>query len=178
VAIDRVLGSVAVGPFDFEALMSGQFSTDIRLRNFELWQLGLLGLAIRDLCLGRIRIGYGKSRGFGSVSAKLDRLELRSIADGGLTSSDGNLMVKGIGAMMSDEERKKYGIDNEETNPVNVQTNAKLIDDFIGSSIVFERTADSADWCAAEASLLFSQCVKNAWVAYKNAHPANGGENG
>jgi len=173
VAIDRVLGSVA-GLFDFEALMSGEFETQIRVRNFELWQLGLLGLAVRDLCLGRIKVGYGKSRGFGSVSARLDKLELRSTAGGRLELNDGKLSVKGIGALLGDEA-KSYGIDEDaERNPINIETSLKLVDDLIGSSIIFERKADSTDWCAPEAASLLSQCVKSAWNAYVEAHKAGG----
>lgn len=177
VAIDRVLGSVAVGPFDFEALMSGEFETQIRLRNFELWQLGLLGLVVRDLCLGRIKVGYGKSRGFGSVSARLEKLELRSIAEGGLEWKDGKLRIKGIGALLGDEAAS-YGITEEaEHNPIVIESSLKPIDDLLGSSIVFERKADSSDWCAPEAGSLFSQCVRSAWNAYVKSHKV-GGQNG
>jgi CRISPR/Cas system CSM-associated protein Csm3 (group 7 of RAMP superfamily) len=37
VAIDRILGSVAHGPFDFEVVTQTQFETSVHLRNFELW---------------------------------------------------------------------------------------------------------------------------------------------
>jgi CRISPR/Cas system CSM-associated protein Csm3 (group 7 of RAMP superfamily) len=177
VAIDRVLGSVAVGPFDFEALVSGQFETTIRLRNFELWQLGLLGLAIRDLCLGRVRIGYGKSRGFGSISARLDKLELRSIAANGLVNQDGELLIRGIGALLG-EEAQGYGIGDDEKEPASVTTSLKAIDDLLGASIIFERQADSKTWCAPEAEMLFTNCVKMAWKKYAESHPARGGYHG
>ncbi|MCG3144836.1 MAG: hypothetical protein HONDAALG_02309 [Gammaproteobacteria bacterium] len=167
VAIDRVLGSVAVGPFDFEALTEGEFATTIRLRNFELWQLGLLGLAVRDLCLGRVRVGYGKSRGFGSVSARLDKLELRSIAAGGLALGDGELSVKGIGALLDDEERKSYGITSEaETKPVSVAANPEQSDEVLGSSVLFKRESNSADWFAPGVDALLGECVKTAWNSF------------
>lgn len=177
VAIDRVLGSVAVGPFDFEALVQGEFATEIRLRNFELWQLGLLGLALRDLCLGRVRVGYGKSRGFGSVAAKLDRLELRSIVASGLSWQDGHLLVSGIGALLGDE-REKYGIKDAELKPAGIATNLKLIDDLLGASIIFERQTDAPNWCAPAAEALFTECVKSAWRSYVAEHPARGGQPG
>lgn len=174
VAIDRVLGSVAVGPFDFEALMSGEFNTQIRVRNFELWQLGLLGLAVRDLCSGRIKVGYSKSRGFGSVSARLEKLELRSVSEEGLKCENGKLSIKGIGALLGDEAAH-YGIDDDaERHPVVIETSLKPVDDLLGSSIIFERKADSTDWCAPEAASLFSQCVKSAWNAYVKTHKGEG----
>jgi CRISPR-associated protein Csm3 len=178
VAIDRVLGSVAVGPFDFEALMSGEFTTEIRLRNFELWQLGLLGLSIRDFCLGRIRLGYGKSRGFGNVLAMLDKLELRSIADKGLDTSNGSLIIKGIGALLKNEERDEYGIKETSESLVSIATNNKLVDDFIGTSIVMERSADARDWCAPESMDLVGKCVREPWAAYRRQNPTTGGQNG
>ena len=58
VAIDRILGSVAQGPFDFEVVTTATFKTSIHLRNFELWQLGLLALVLRDLEEGLIPIWF------------------------------------------------------------------------------------------------------------------------
>ena len=176
VAIDRVLGSVAAGPFDFEALTNGEFRTHIRLRNFELWQLGLLGLAVRDLCLGRVRVGYGKSRGFGSVSATLDKLELRSIAADGLSASNGNLSVKGIGALLSEEERVWYGIGDPEKEVISIATNVTMVDDLIATSAVFERSPEAVEWFAEGVDALLSGCVKSAWNSYVQTHQASGGQ--
>ncbi|HIE52051.1 MAG TPA: hypothetical protein EYP85_09855, partial [Armatimonadetes bacterium] len=70
VAIDRVLGSSAKGAlFAVEVVTGGCFPTQITLENFELWQLGLLALALRDLEAGQIPMGYGKSRGMGNLGA-------------------------------------------------------------------------------------------------------------
>jgi CRISPR-associated protein Csm3 len=177
VAIDRVLGSVAAGPFDFEALMGGEFTAHIQVSNYELWQLGLLGLTIRDLCLGRIRLGFGKSRGFGSVTAKLNKLELRSLADKGLEAQDGKIGVKGIGALLGESDRECYGIGEQEKVPVLIDSNANLSEDLIGSSILFQRSADSQEWSPPEAVTLFTDCVRNAWGSYKDANQIAGGRN-
>jgi CRISPR-associated RAMP protein (TIGR02581 family) len=77
VAIDRVFGSVAVGPFQMEVLTEGAFRTEIALHNFTIAQLGLLALALRDLKLGRVGIGFGKSRGLGRVTLSYDRVALQ-----------------------------------------------------------------------------------------------------
>lgn len=176
VAIDRVLGSVAVGPFDFEALIRGEFTTHIRLHNFELWQLGLLGLAVRDLCLGRIRVGYGKSRGFGSVSAKLSRLELRSTDSGGLNAAAGRLTVKGIGALICEEERGRYGVD--ESEPISIATSVTPVADWLATSAIFERSPDATDWFPPAVDALLGQCIKSAWKRYTVTHQVNGGQHG
>jgi CRISPR-associated RAMP protein (TIGR02581 family) len=71
VAIDRVTGAAVGGAlFNFEVCTSGVFSTKIHLKNFSLAQLGLLGLVLRDLNDGWFGIGFGKSRGLGTVSVE------------------------------------------------------------------------------------------------------------
>ena len=47
------------------------FLFDVVLRNFELAQLGLVWLALRDLMRGELRLGSGKSRGFGRARGDL-----------------------------------------------------------------------------------------------------------
>jgi CRISPR/Cas system CSM-associated protein Csm3 (group 7 of RAMP superfamily) len=70
VAIDRVFGSVAVGPFNYEVCTSGCFQTKIHLKNFTLSQISLLGLVLRDLNEGWFGLGFAKSRGLGLVSVE------------------------------------------------------------------------------------------------------------
>jgi CRISPR-associated RAMP protein (TIGR02581 family) len=72
VAIDRVFGSVAVGPFNYQVCTAGEFKTRIHLKNFSLAQLGLIGLVLRDLNDGWFGIGFAKSRGLGTVEVKLN----------------------------------------------------------------------------------------------------------
>lgn len=78
VAIDRVFGSVAgKALFQLEVCTAGQFKTRLQVQNFTLAQLGLLALALRDLKLGRVGVGFGKSRGLGRVTARFDKLTVR-----------------------------------------------------------------------------------------------------
>jgi CRISPR/Cas system CSM-associated protein Csm3 (group 7 of RAMP superfamily) len=76
VAIDRVSGAVAVGPFQLEVVTRGMFQTQLTVRNFQLWQVGLLALALRDMGAGRVPIGFAKSRGLGRVSLTYRKLEI------------------------------------------------------------------------------------------------------
>jgi CRISPR-associated RAMP protein (TIGR02581 family) len=69
VAIDRISGAVAAGPFNYEVVTGGAFQTNLSLRNFQLWQVGLVAMALRDLSEGRLPLGSGRSKGFGGVSA-------------------------------------------------------------------------------------------------------------
>jgi CRISPR/Cas system CSM-associated protein Csm3 (group 7 of RAMP superfamily) len=73
VAIDRVFGSVAVGPFNYQVCTSGEFKTKIHLKNFSLGQLGLIGLVLRDLNDGWFGIGFAKSRGLGTVEVRYEK---------------------------------------------------------------------------------------------------------
>jgi len=71
ISIDRKTGGVKEGPFKLHTVKPNKFATKIYIRNFELWQIGLLGLALRDLHDGHIRIGFAKSRGLGKVKANI-----------------------------------------------------------------------------------------------------------
>jgi CRISPR-associated RAMP protein (TIGR02581 family) len=76
VAIDRLVGGVANGPFSMEIVTRGVFKTTLILENFELWQVGLLAIALRDLGTGLCPIGFGKTRGFGLLKVEFEQLEV------------------------------------------------------------------------------------------------------
>src|SRR5581483_5893195 len=65
VGIDRLTGGASHGAkFELEVVSTGAiFETDIHLRNFEIWQLGMLFVVLQDLEDELIRIGSGRSRG-------------------------------------------------------------------------------------------------------------------
>jgi CRISPR/Cas system CSM-associated protein Csm3 (group 7 of RAMP superfamily) len=74
VAIDRISGAVAVGPFQLEVVTRGVFRASLTLRNFQLWQIGLLAVALRDMSDGRVPLGFAKSRGLGQVKLEYEGL--------------------------------------------------------------------------------------------------------
>jgi CRISPR-associated RAMP protein (TIGR02581 family) len=83
VGIDRFTGGTAHGAkFDLLAVTNATFKADIRLVNFELWQVGLLAMALVDLRDGLVRIGSGKSRGLGKVAATINHFEARYLVQG------------------------------------------------------------------------------------------------
>jgi CRISPR/Cas system CSM-associated protein Csm3 (group 7 of RAMP superfamily) len=104
VAIDRVFGSVAVGPFQMEVVTAGEFKTKIAIRNFTIAQLGLLALALRDLRLGRVGVGFGKSRGLGHVTASFEEFVVRYTRP----PSEVNRLA-GVARLLGEEEAKEYG---------------------------------------------------------------------
>ncbi|ACX52120.1 protein of unknown function DUF324 [Ammonifex degensii KC4] len=101
VAIDRVTGAVAKGPFEMEVVTDGSFRGTITLRNFTLGQFGLLSAALLDIGEGLVPIGFGKSRGLGRV-----RLEVKRLAIYTLRSPEGALW--GVGALCEEEVRKEF----------------------------------------------------------------------
>ena len=117
VAIDRLSGGVAVGPFDMEVALEGEFETTLRLHNFELWQVGLIGLVLRDLKLGQVRIGFGKSRGLGLVSLSLDKLEIAYPAQFDPAGREFDKRLYGVGALVTAEVADAYGYRPDDTLP-------------------------------------------------------------
>lgn len=116
VAIDRVFGSVAVGPFNYEVATKAVFTCEIHLRNFTAAQLGLLALALRDLEQQRVGVGFAKSRGLGRVKAAVNKVNFRYPAcslNGSLTllgrdkPNTAPNVLAGAGAFEPDE---KYGL--------------------------------------------------------------------
>ena len=111
VAIDRVSGAVAVGPFNLEVVTQGAFFGSLTLHNFELWQLGLLAIVLRDLGNGLVPIGFAKSRGLGQVSVTLQRAE---VAYPGRFSANSNgrhldQELYGVTGFLDDTEAGQYG---------------------------------------------------------------------
>ena len=73
IGIDRLTGGASHGAkFELEVVSSGvAFETDIHLRNYEVWQLGMLFAVLQDMEDELIRVGSGRSRGLGKVKAEI-----------------------------------------------------------------------------------------------------------
>jgi CRISPR/Cas system CSM-associated protein Csm3 (group 7 of RAMP superfamily) len=134
VAIDRVFGSVAVGPFNYQVCTAGEFKTKIHLKNFTLAQLGLIGLVLRDLNDGWFGLGFAKSRGLGTVEVKLNKAvvqypgcilseDKQEICAFGTNKKWRNTYLLGVGEFLSENDSKLYDFpskDNQDT-PVAAQ---------------------------------------------------------
>lgn len=107
VGIDRFTGGAASGAkFDLEVVSSGvTFETGIYLRNFEVWQLGMLMLVVQDLEDGLIRIGSGRSRGLGNIKGEISDFEM-SINYLGVVNSKPANSVWGLGKFL---DNNSYG---------------------------------------------------------------------
>src|SRR6266699_2621539 len=89
IAIDRLTGGVSGNAkFDLEVVTEvTTFTTDIHLRNFEIWQLGMLFVVFQDMQDELIRIGSGRSRGLGKVKASISEQDEGSHQGGALLSA-------------------------------------------------------------------------------------------
>lgn len=125
VAIDRIYGSVAFGPFNYETVVSGAFATRIDFKNLTLAQLALLGLALRDLDEGRVGIGFGKSRGLGRVKITFDSLRICyptcELNNGTLRLLNGREVapaskLAGLGALCADDRYRDYALPPREVD--------------------------------------------------------------
>lgn len=118
VAIDRIFGSVAVGPFNYQVCTAGEFHTKIHLKNFSLAQLGLIGLVLRDLNDGWFGLGFAKSRGLGTVQVNLNSAVVQypgcEVRDGQICTLGGqqkgsHTTLLGAGEFLTDGEAADYG---------------------------------------------------------------------
>jgi hypothetical protein len=138
VAIDRVFGSVAVGPFNYQVCTAGEFKTKIHLKNFTLAQLGLIGLVLRDLNDGWFGLGFAKSRGLGTVKVKYNSAivqypgcvineENKENKQIKLLGSDNQWnwnYLLGAGEFLSEEEANKYGFKKPDQQETPVRANS------------------------------------------------------
>ncbi|MBC5796856.1 MAG: RAMP superfamily CRISPR-associated protein [Sphaerospermopsis sp.] len=126
VAIDRVFGSVAVGPFNYQVCTAGEFKTKLHLKNFTLAQLGLIGLVLRDLNDGWFGLGFAKSRGLGTVEVKLNKAivqypgcvlseDKQEICTFGTNKKWRNTFLLGVGEFLTENDAKSYGFPDKDS---------------------------------------------------------------
>ncbi len=153
VGIDRFTGGASKGAkFDLEVLTSGTFHTTLHLRNFELWQLGLVGFLLQDLKDGFIRVGMGKSRGLGKVVGAIQEVKLYYIGPRAPTPKDGKLPVLGIGSLM--DKPQAYGMIAPDETFVPLPEKWKTETNGVRSSHIFP--GDTFQWKA----------VADRWIEY------------
>jgi CRISPR-associated RAMP protein (TIGR02581 family) len=111
VGIDRFTGGAAQGvKFDLEVVTEATFATRLHLRNFELWQLGLLGFVLNDFADGLIRIGAAKSRGLGRVRGEVKQVRVDFLGPQAPQPQDGQLTFRGLGALATAADVQAYGL--------------------------------------------------------------------
>ncbi|MGV3720925.1 MAG: type III CRISPR-associated RAMP protein Csx7 [Actinomycetota bacterium] len=139
VGIDRVTGGAAgTAKFDFEVVVGGRFQATLRMTNFELWQLGLLGFVLHDLSDGMVTVGSGRSRGLGEIRATVQSVEIRYPAV--LVKDRPEKQLYGLSALQA-EDAAKYGYWEGEASGVSVP-GLELRPDPLGLRRSLELSAD------------------------------------
>jgi CRISPR-associated RAMP protein (TIGR02581 family) len=116
VGIDRLTGGASHGAkFEMEVVSVGvEFETEIHLRNFEIWQLGMLFVILQDLEDELIHIGSGRSRGLGKIKATISD-QARGGRPGGFVTSTMRASQEpenelwGLGRWLNEPEERGYG---------------------------------------------------------------------
>lgn len=108
VAIDRITGAVAVGPFDLEVVTDARFEGRIVLRNFTIGQLGLLSASLLDIADGLVALGHSKSRGLGRVRIEFIRAQFRF-------AKQTQNKILGMGALAEPKLREDYDLPEDDT---------------------------------------------------------------
>jgi CRISPR-associated RAMP protein (TIGR02581 family) len=136
VAISRLTNAVAVGPFDIEVLVQGKFKTSLVLENFEVWQLGLVALTLQALNDGLVKVGFGKNRGFGEVTA----LVTQATVEMAKRPEPSRQSIWGAGAFVSEDEQRAYGL----SSPDKLEGLPEAQETVLG--ILIRRVYDQASW--------------------------------
>lgn len=150
VAIDRILGSVAVGPFDLEVLSVGTFCGELFLKNFQWWQLALLGLTFRDIDDGFVQLGFSKSRGLGRVNILPTQMEIVYFSE----IKNGSTLP-GIGKQ-AEAERDDYGFRRDDE--IVLQQPQKPVTDWLRSTYSFSQSERGG-----QVDMVFKAAVDGPW---------------
>jgi CRISPR/Cas system CSM-associated protein Csm3 (group 7 of RAMP superfamily) len=76
VRINRRTGAVTGAPLKFYGLLEAKFRFEVKLRNFELPHVMLMGVLLTDLERGNIAIGSGRNKGYGRVRLSACSIQL------------------------------------------------------------------------------------------------------
>ncbi len=145
VGIDRFTGGASSGAkFELEVLTEGTFGTKLYMRNFELWQLGLVGFLLQDFKDGLIRIGMGKSRGLGNVTCEVKDVRLDFLGPKAPKASNGQLNLCGAGSLFSEAET--YGIVSPDE--ISIPFDGELRSNGVRTTAIF--SGDSFPWIQVE----------------------------
>lgn len=117
IGIDRFTGGVSNGAnFQYEYLLDKIFVTEINIRNFELWQLGLLSYLLRDFNEELVPIGFGKTRGLGKVKGEVASLVITyyGLVKPSVDTQNKKAEILGIGNLYNESDKAIYSFASEQ----------------------------------------------------------------
>lgn len=106
VAIDRKTGGPAQGKLFQEIVIEGMtVEVEVRIRNFEMFQLYLVALLVEELEQGKVAAGSGKSRGYGRSKLTKGSVTVRRYQLGQPANE-----WTGVGEQKGDAFASRYGL--------------------------------------------------------------------
>jgi len=168
VSIDRRTGSSSgTALFDLEVVTQGKFYAEIYLENFQLWQLGLVEVALRDVHDGYAPVGFGKSRGLGQVDVERHELVYRATATPESGGKVGHFL--GSGDLVSERDVESYGLHHPDGREAPAAMK-ELRSDWLGWELRAEGDGDVAEALDAAVAEL------GAFVTARRERPQRAGE--
>lgn len=146
IGIDRFTGGVSHGAnFKNQVLEGYTFQSEFVIRNFELWQLGLLAYVFQDFKDELVTLGFGKAKGFGRVKGEIvDAIQVTYFG------AEKNTQLTDLGDLMPNA-REDYGF-----IPGGL-TDASLLNSEKGSAISYHKKFTVTD------QLKFWEAVAGVW---------------
>ncbi len=144
--------SVAVG---------GKYTGTIRLRNFEVWHLGLIAFVLRDLKEGRLTFGTASSRGLGQMRGELLDASIRVFSP---DAAPGKIVGLGI---LTGTAWSAYGFASLPAEKEGIPAGVPPTDDGMGIGQTYEYKGD-------EQVLSLLRAAAPVWGEYIRARAAGG----
>ena len=167
IGIDRFTGGASRGAkFELEVITGGVFKTTLHLQNFELWQLGLLGFVLQDMRDGLVRMGSGKSRGLGKITADFKIIKLDYLGSKGKIIEDDQINIMGVGALF--QQADQYGMEKNDCVSINKSLTKIPNSPFSELRQSMEFSFDTFPW----------QQVAERWVKYAQNYKREAGGGG
>ncbi|MBE0427717.1 MAG: hypothetical protein IBX72_13875 [Nitrospirae bacterium] len=116
IGIDRFTGGASSGAkFRYQYLTGKIFKTEVYIRNFELWQLGLLGYLFRDFEEELVPIGFGKTRGLGKIKGTVEdtNIAFYGLNQPKVNETNKKAQILGIGHLYKDADKDNYSFATE-----------------------------------------------------------------
>lgn len=141
IGIDRFTGGTSHGAkFRYQYIIGNTFKADIQIRNFELWQLGLLGYLFKDFNEELVPIGFGKTRGLGKVKGTLGDVDLIFYGLNRSKVINEKANITGIGGLYKDDDIDNYCFDTNASLLIEGIKNISVTETAIKTTIKLNNT--------------------------------------
>lgn len=141
IGIDRFTGGTSHGAkFQYQYIIGNTFKANIHIRNFELWQLGLLSYLFKDFNEELVPIGFGKTRGLGKVKGTLGEADFIFYGLNRSKVENKQAKITGIGGLYKDKDIDNYCFDTNTSLQIEGIENISVTETAIKTTISLNNT--------------------------------------